>query len=292
MWASFRKGSNRKLPDRAAKLSALRRRALFLLRAVGLIAGATAAAAGALYGLRVGLSYATTSPTFAVDDIQVTGDVGGSAPLSADQLRAASGLQLGGNIFRTKLGAAQDRLGSNPWVRTVSVTRELPRRVHVSVEQRRAAAYIELSGLYLVDDRGQVFKRATPEDAFDLPTITGLSRKDFIAGRADLRENLSAALALIAPPAGTAPAWEPAELSEIHFDGDLGLSLELGPLPTAVQLGFPPYAEKLERLRRARNELSRRQLRASALYLDDSRQPDHVGMALAGVDPVANTTSP
>jgi hypothetical protein len=57
------------------------------------------------------------------------------------------------------------------------------------------------------------------------------------------------------------------------------VALQLGPLPTEVNLGFPPFVDKLERLGRTRGELSKRQLYAKALYLDDSRQPDHVGIA-------------
>ncbi len=288
----LRRGDNRKVPGGAERFEAIRGRALWLGKAVAWIAVTAGAAALALLGLREGLRYATTSERFALDEIAVSGDLGPGAQLTAADLRARSGLVLGENVFRAKLDEARARLEKNPWLRSVRLARELPRRVRIEVEQRRAVAYVELGGLYLLDDRGQVFKRAAAEDALDLPVITGLSRQDFITGSAPLREELELALSFVAPPHGAPLPWEPGELSEVHWDRDLGLSLELGAGPTEVQLGFPPFDEKLERLRRTRGELSRRALKAAALYLDDSRQKDQVGVALAGVDPLANTAAP
>lgn len=286
---SLRQTGNRRRPDRASQLAALRRLVGHALRGLGWTALTCAAAALVLYGGREAYRYLTTSPTFAIEAIEVIGDVapsgGHGGRLDVEHVRAASGLVLGENLFRTSVRDARARLEQNPWVRAASVERKLPRRIVVRVEQRQPIAYAEFSGLYLIDERGQVFKRASAEDDLDLPTITGLSRRDFISGKPDLHEQVALALSFIAPAAGAQLPWEPGELSEIHFDDDLGMTLELGALPTAVELGFPPFADKLERLRRARSQLAQRQLRASALYLEDSRQPDHVGMALAGPTP-------
>ena len=275
--------SNRRVPDRATRIAQLKALALAVLRSFALVTGTAAAAAATLWGGWQVERYLTTAPRFAIDELAVT-SIGSGDHLDAKQLRAIAGLRLGDNIFRARLDPARTRLEQNPWIRTVSLTRELPRRVRLTVEQRRAVAYVELSGLYLLDETGQVFKRATWEDQLDLPTLTGLSRRDFIAGSPEIRSQIDLALGLIAPRKAVLP-WDPGELSEVHFDSDLGLTLELGSQPTEVNLGFPPFSDKLERLARTRGELSRRQLRAAALYLDDSRQPDHVGMALAGPVP-------
>ncbi len=280
--------ANRRVPDRATRIANLKAGALAVMRAVALVTGTAAAAAATLWGGWQAERYFTTAPRFAIDELAV---ISGGAPvgsgdhLDASQLRAISGLRLGENIFGARLDQARTRLEQNPWIRSVSLTRELPRRVRLTVEQRHAVAYVELSGLYLLDETGQVFKRASWEDQLDLPTLTGLSRRDFLAGSSETRDQIDLALGLIAPGPRARRPWDPGELSEVHFDVDLGVTLELGSGPTEVNLGFPPLGEKLARLGRARGELSRRQLRAAALYLDDSRQPDHVGMALAGPVP-------
>ncbi len=286
MPASFRHGSNRRVPDRATRIANLKASLLAALRGFAWIAATATAAAAVLWtGWQVE-RYLTTAPRFAIDELSVAPVSGGH--LDATQLRAVAGINLGENIFRVRLDLARARLEQNPWVRTATVTRELPRTVHLVVEQRQAVAYVELSGLYLLDETGQIFKRASGEDQLDLPTLTGLSRRDFVAGRPEVRDQIDLALDLILARPGTSvppSPWDPRELSEVHFDPDLGVTLELGSLPTEVNLGFPPFAEKLERLRRTRGELSRKQLRAAVLYLDDSRQPNHVGMALAGPIP-------
>jgi cell division protein FtsQ len=282
----FRRGTNRRLPDRAERLASAKRLSLAVLRAAAWIGGTAAAAGIALWTGQEVYRWATTAPLFQIKELVVTNESSRADHLAPDRIRAVSGLTLGENIFQAKLWQARIRLGEDPWIRSATLTREFPHRVQIRVEQRRAIAYVDLSGLYVIDDRGQIFKRASWEDQLDLPIVTGLSRKDFIAGKTEVREQIESALSLIVTPPGMMVPWDPKELSEVHFDEDLGVTLELGELPTAVELGFPPFEDKLDRLRRARGELQRRQLQAEALYLDDSRQPDHVGMALAGPDPL------
>jgi cell division protein FtsQ len=282
-----RRGANRRVSDRATRIARFKAALWTVLSSAALIAGTAAAAGLAVWAGWKAERYVTTAPRFAIDDLAVSPGPGDH--LDAKQLRAISGIALGENVFLADLRQARERIEQSPWVRSASVSRELPRRVRITVEQRRAVAYVELGGLYLLDETGQVFKRATWEDQLDLPTVTGLSRRDFIAGKPEVRRQIEVALGLILPRRGILLPWAPSELSEIHFDPDLGLTLELGPLPTEVNLGFQgsfqALADKLERLRRTRGELARRQLRATALYLDDSRQPDQVGVALAGPTP-------
>ncbi len=278
------RGANRRLPDRATRRARLKALAGAFLRNLALVVGTVGAAAATLWGGWQAERYLTTAPRFAIDELMVASR-GSSDHLNPSQVREIAGLGLGDNIFRARLDQARVRLEQDPWIRSARVTRELPRRVRLTVEQRRAVAYVELSGLYLLDETGQVFKRASREDQLDLPTVTGLSRPDFIAGNPEIRGQIALALGLILAHPGTMLPWDPGELSEVHFDPDLGVTLELGSQPTDVNLGFPPFGDRLERLGRTRGELSRRQLRAKALYLDDVRQPDHVGMALAGPVP-------
>ena len=91
-----------------------------------------------------------------------------------------------------------------------------------------------------------------------------------------MTERLSTALSLVRSPL---LGIEHGELSEIHFDSELGLTLFVGEPPPPFIWEKGRLKEKLWRYQRARAELQRRQLRASALYLDDERQPDHVGVA-------------
>ncbi len=236
------------------------------------------AAAGVLYGLRSAHRALTTAPALAIAEIEVSG----AKRLTLERVREIAGLKRGQNILTAGLLEARAALLREPWVREARIARHFPDRVRIELLEREAVAQIDLGGLYLVDAQGSVFKRVDPQEGLDLPVITGLQRRDFEGESPELTERLQTALSLLQSPLlGT----DPGELSEIHFDPDLGLTLFLGDPPTAVHLGEGHLKEKLWRFRRTRAELQRRQLRASALYLDDERQPDHVGVALAGPMP-------
>jgi cell division protein FtsQ len=249
-----------------------------LLPALGWLTLTAAGGAALFAGLRVAHQALTTSPALSIAEIEVSG----GKRLSGERVREIAGLRPGQNILTAALAEARAALLRDPWVREAHVERRFPNKVRIEIAEREAVAEVELGGLYLVDAQGAVFKRVDPREGLDLPVITGLSRRDFESESPELVEHLQTALSLLQSPL---LGLDPGELSEIHFDPDLGMTLFVGEPPTAVHFGEGHLKEKLWRYRRARTELQRRQLRASALYLDDERQPDHVGVALAGPMP-------
>ncbi len=122
-----------------------------------------------------------------------------------------------------------------------------------------------LGGLYLIDESGHPFKRATLDEAEGLVLLTGVTRQQYASFRdasaAAYREALaildeyrapvgSPAPAPAAPaaPTATAPARPP--LSEIHIDPRYGFSLLLYDGGAEIRLGRGDYTDKLERLDR------------------------------------------
>ena len=71
--------------------------------------------------------------------------------------------------------------------------------------ERRAVASALLGALYLIDESGRPFKRATFEEADGLPVITGVTREQYAALRAASEAVFREALALL-PPTAVAPA--------------------------------------------------------------------------------------
>jgi cell division protein FtsQ len=248
------------------------------LPALGWLTLTLLAGAATFYGTRSVYRAATTAQRLAIAEVEVNG----AKRLTLDHVREIAGLHSGQNILTARLTEARAALLREPWIREAHVARQFPDHVRIDVLEREAIAQVELGGLYLIDEQGEVFKRADPQERIDLPIITGISRRSFESQSPEVAERLSTALSLLRSPL---LGIEPGELSEIHFDSELGLTLFVGDPPTAVHLGEGRLKEKLWRYRRARAELQRRQLRASALYLDDERQPDHVGVALAGPTP-------
>ena len=48
----------------------------------------------------------------------------------------------------------------------------------IEVQERAPQALILFEDLYLVDQHGEVFKKADPKERMDFPVLTGLSHKD------------------------------------------------------------------------------------------------------------------
>ena len=138
---------------------------------------------------------------------------------TADELLAISPVKPGDHLLGADVDAMAQALARHPWVRRVEVHRSWPPALTVRVQERRAAALVELSGLYLVDEAGEVFKRAAPGDGLDLPLVTGLARAEYVQRRASFDPRLQGALTL-------ARAWREGRgeaagrLSEIHVEAD------------------------------------------------------------------------
>jgi cell division protein FtsQ len=242
----------------------------------GALAIAVSGAAALVLGLAcAGWRSLLTAPALALTRVEVLGN----QRVSAQEVRQAAGLIPGVNLLRLDLSRAAQLLGENPWIRSASLERHWPDTVAIVIEERHPGAVVDLGGrLYLADDRGEVFKRASPADGLDLPLLSGLSRARFISNRAVVQQQILTSLTLLSD-------LDPAclkEASEVHWDDELGVTLYLGPGSVAVHLGDSDFEEKLDRYARARSELDRRHLKVSSISLDDRVHPDRVSVTLAG----------
>lgn len=212
----------------------------------------------------------------------------GLSRIPEEELRQLSPVREGDHVLFSDLSAMASALRRHPWIASVSIRRELPRALCVSVTERHAAALVELGGLYLVDDHGQVFKRAAPGDGLDLPLLTGISRDDWVARRTEVEPLLGGALALLA-------RWSEhgldrrAKVSEIHVDPDRGVTVYAGDEGMEVRLGVGDLPEKLDRLDRVLSALAAQSQRAEVIHLDNRRRPDWVAVKLSGAVAVAAT---
>ncbi len=266
------RGRNRRRVDRAPEER--RRR---LARAVGLFgppAGALAAlAALALAAWRFGIQ----SDILRIREVRFEG----IARATAEELLEMSPVRPGDHLLLCDTALVEAALRRHPWIASVEVHRRLPPALEVQVVERRAAALADLGGLYLVDPRGDVFKRASPGDGLDLPVITGIARDEWIERREAVEPLLSGALAL-------ADRWAErgldrrAPISEIHIDAEYGTTLFAGDEGMEVRLGHGGHAEKLSRLERVLAALDAEGRTAEVLHLDNRRRPDWVAVRLAG----------
>lgn len=107
------------------------------------------------------------SQWLAVEDVEVSG----AQTVSATEIRARSGIEEGEPLVSVDLTRAERQIGALAVVRSVSVTRQWPHGVLISLEERTAIAVVEIGDrLRGMDADGVVFrdyKKAPP----DLPRV-------------------------------------------------------------------------------------------------------------------------
>jgi cell division septal protein FtsQ len=230
---------------------------------------ATALGGGAWAGYRAIM----TSPHFAVREVALPQ----VHHVSRDELLTVVAVEPGRNIFSVDLGRISRDLAAHPWLDRVAVRRELPNRIIVEASEREPALLVELSGLYLADREGHIFKRAEPEETAGLVVVTGIARESYLRDRPRAEASVRGALQVLETYA--AGPGRPA-VGELHLDEDGGVVLVTTEQGLALRLGQGDLPAKLQRFDVVWRALGPRQTLARAMYLDNRTRPDRVTLKL------------
>ena len=223
--------------------------------------------------------WSTTTPLFALREIRFTGLV----HASEQDLLARSGLHTGTNLMAVDLAAAARGMEAHPWVASARVARSFPRAVLVEIVEHRAAAQVQLGGLYLLDEDGRIFKRAAAEDRVDVPLVTGVSREAWLRDKGAAQLRLYSALHLL--EAWRAEGLPAAALEEIRLEEDGGFTAFARDTAglQEVRLGARDLPLQLRRLEQLRAALARRGEHAARIDLDNQARPEWVSAQLQSV---------
>ncbi len=241
------------------------------LKRLALLMVVAAVVGGAGFGA---LRFVTRSKHFAVSALRFSP----TKHVSSESLEARAGVALGTNLFALDLAEISRDVLAEPWIARAQARRELPSTVVVDVVEREAACVVSLGQLYLADSGGQVFKRATPDEAAALPVVTGLDRDLYVGEpertRARIREGLSLVEAW-ARRAGRPP------LGEVHLDGKRGITLYTA-AGVGVRIGRVDGSldERLARFDAVWAALETSGEHARLIYLDNRARPDRVTVKL------------
>jgi cell division protein FtsQ len=160
---------------------------------------------------------------------------------SAEILKLAA-ISRGAKLYEIDLAAVRARIERNPYVRSVSVNRDGPEGITITVDERTPlAAIIGHAPLY-IDGDGAVLPAYRSGPAFDLPVLTGaLPQQDCVPGRRitapSVREALD--LLLLAREMGEDMAQEISEIM-VREDGDLVVTTSDAGVPVVVGTGNLP----------------------------------------------------
>lgn len=119
-----------------------------------------------------GIVFALVSPIFNIDEIQVFDN----NQISSDTIVSLSQLQLGQNIFRFDSNKVKSEIKTNPYIENVKVSRKIPSKIEITVEERKKNYNVEfLNGYAYINNQGYILEIS--EQKLDLPIIQGIETK-------------------------------------------------------------------------------------------------------------------
>lgn len=120
------------------------------------------------------------TPAFNIRAVTVTGN----SALTAEQIVKSSGITTGRNILRVNSNAAEKTLEKIPMIKNADILLKFPSTVEIAVEECARAAYIKYMDKYIcIDKNGKILEVAKTADNANLIIVTGVSPKEFIAGK-------------------------------------------------------------------------------------------------------------
>jgi cell division protein FtsQ len=210
-------------------------------RVVGKVVLLLSVIAGCLWGGRWGIRHVVDSPRFQIRTVEFS-----STPhLGQAEVLGLSGVSPGDKLLGVDTDAVASRIATHPWVASVHASRRLPSSLVIEVTERQAVAAAALSGLYLIDEGGRPFKRATMDEADGLPVVTGIDRARYAQMRDVSEAAFREALSVLRqyrerpnrPPVG-----------EVSIDPGFGFSLLLLEGGAEIRLGQGNFSKKLAQL--------------------------------------------
>jgi cell division protein FtsQ len=160
----------------------------------------------------------------------------------AEALRAAD-IRRGRNILGVSTERAEAVIESNPYIEVATIVRILPDTVNVSVVERRPVVLVNMDGLFIMDEKGVLFKRYVPEDRLDIPVVTGLEEH-----RDKWKFTMGPALLELVRVLGGEARFNLSNISEINADPVHGFSVVTLKEGIRLDLGNAGFVEKFEML--------------------------------------------
>ncbi|MBW2637975.1 MAG: FtsQ-type POTRA domain-containing protein, partial [Deltaproteobacteria bacterium] len=189
--------------------------------------------------------------------------VRGCEKVSEREVCELAGVDTSMNILAVNLDKMTDKIKGNPWIKDVSIGRELPNRLVIEIVERKPAALIKKNeDLYIIDRNEEIFKGLGERDCINLPVLTGFSEngavnKGLLKMAFDLLDYLSRS--------DTFPKMK--NVSEINGSDIYGFSVFTNN-QMFIQLGFENYEKKFERLNRILLDLAKKDLDEGCLKID------------------------
>lgn len=184
---------------------------------------------------------------FRVQSVRVTGNNFISMKELNPYLQQVKGV----NIFKYDIEDLAKRLRTNSWIKDVSVRREPPSSIAVSIVERTPSVYVNSKGgLHLTDEEGTLLEEKEGL-SFALPVVYGISLEGAKTGERSNSEALQSAIR-VRNQLSSLP-W--IELSETGIEIDETTNITLHLRDYKIRLGQDRYREKLLRFNEIAKDL-------------------------------------
>ncbi len=201
------------------------------------------AAAAVFLGVVVWLYTALTiHPYLDIKSIEVRGEI----RLDDEDVVNLSGIESGSNIIKVNIKETEKNIRANDFIKSVTVKRILPDKVVIDVEEFIPVAFVTTGGLYVMDNRGEIFKKFSPMDELDLPVITGLEN---VIIKAQEQESLKVMALDFIESTRVSAGLDVGEVSEVHVDSIYGVTAYTTREGVALRLGSGGFEKKIANLK-------------------------------------------
>jgi cell division septal protein FtsQ len=191
--------------QRETRMSAQTRARRFRVGAIAASAVLVLAACIALYN----------SPLFAIRTVEVVG----AQHVPAETVRALARVPADATLIRFPADAVAQRVGADPWIASVSVTRVFPSGMRIRVVERVPVAIVDAgASMWLIDGTGSVIATPSADASGTLPVIRDVPGLDLRAGRRTISEPLLNAIKVLTGISSTLAATV-ASVSAPTIDG-------------------------------------------------------------------------
>jgi cell division protein FtsQ len=176
--------------------------------------------------------------------------------MTDDELRAFAGVRLNESLLAVSGKGVSKQLLKSPWVRAVSLRREFPDTISITIEETEPFALLDKDGhLFLIDEQGKLLEELKDNSVPFLPVIAGDPFKE--------KEGFSEALNLVKLMNTKGFSSERDRIEVIaHKPHELSVRVD----ETVVKIGTGGYEEKIERLSQLEEEIKK--MGVSVDYID------------------------
>jgi len=188
--------------------------------------------------------YSQRVPLLNVGEIRILGCFNATE----SELLSLAKIDFKDSLMNLNLEDLSRRLGQHPWVEQARVQRDWSRKaLIIEVQERTPRALILFDELYLVDQHGEVFKKAEARERMDAPVLTGLNHKDVTKKDPQSTKLILKALDLLGQ-LSERRLFNLKQVSEIHLGKQHGLTVFTVDGAIPIRLGTESFSEKLDRL--------------------------------------------